>query len=82
MADKQDIVDLTYEQCLAALGASEGIGFRLRGEKEIPQKHFENGFIEYTHSPKYSHVKAVTNRETVIFDKGQCKGREFEFNRP
>lgn len=72
--------ELTYKEIIEALGKSTGVGFRMRGNKEIPQIFYENGFIEHTTSPIYGHTTWVTNYETIIFDNGDWKGKKFQFS--
>jgi len=72
--------EMTYQECIAALGNKTGVGFRMRGNKEIPQILHENGFIEHTTSPIYTYTRFVTYYETIIFDNGELKGKKFEFS--
>lgn len=72
---------MTFEECKQALGQSEGIAFRMEGRKEIPQELYEFGFIEHNRSPIFSHTQPrdVVKYTIVIFDRGELKGKSFEF---
>lgn len=72
---------MNFQECKIALGKQEGISFRIKGRREIPQELFEYGFIEHDRSPIYSHTQPrdVIECTRVIFDKGEFKGKKFEF---
>lgn len=73
--------NMTFEECKQALGKPKGIAFKMQGRKEIPQELYEFGFIEHDKSPMFSHTKPkdITLYTRVIFDRGELKGKEFEF---
>lgn len=72
---------MTYKECIQALGISQGIGFKMQGRREVPQKLYEFGYIEYNRSTIFSHTKPedVIVYELVVFDKRPLKGKSFEF---
>lgn len=72
---------MTFEECKLALGKQTGVAFRVINRKEIPQELYEFGFIEHDRSTIFSHTQPrdIAKYTRVIFDRGELKGKSFEF---
>lgn len=72
---------MTFEECKLALGKQTGVAFRVIGKREVPQELYEFGFIEHDRSPIFSYTQPrdVATYTKVIFDRGELKGKSFEF---